>query len=137
MKAFTAWDSTNPLHELSRTHVKLVQANRAVTHFDFPGWEFSGTIIPKPFLPRPDTCRSGRGGRQLDYYFVCGKNMDAPLPDTGFDRQAPMYAMAYGYWQSKEHYRPAMRCWPSRRNSHCCNPIDASSRLGLLGGITN
>jgi alpha-D-xyloside xylohydrolase len=45
-------------------------------------------------------------GDNIDYYFVCGDNMDQVISGyrtlTG---KAPMYGKwAYGYWQSKEHY---------------------------------
>ncbi len=46
-------------------------------------------------------------GNNIDYYFVYGKNMDSVIAGyrelTG---KAPMYGKwAYGYWQSKEHYK--------------------------------
>lgn len=42
----------------------------------------------------------------LDYYFICGKNMDKVIAGYRYlTGQAPMYGKwAYGYWQSKEHY---------------------------------
>ena len=45
-------------------------------------------------------------GDNIDYYFICGQNMDKVIAGyrelTG---KAPMYGKyAYGYWQSKEHY---------------------------------
>jgi alpha-D-xyloside xylohydrolase len=46
-------------------------------------------------------------GDNIDYYFIHGKNMDQVI--AGYRQlsgQAPMYGKwAYGYWQSKEHYR--------------------------------
>jgi alpha-D-xyloside xylohydrolase len=45
-------------------------------------------------------------GDNIDYYFICGENMDAVI--SGYRQltgTAPMYGKwAYGYWQSKEHY---------------------------------
>ncbi len=46
-------------------------------------------------------------GDNLDYYFIYGANIDSVIAGyrelTG---QAPMYGKwAYGYWQSKEHYK--------------------------------
>ena len=46
-------------------------------------------------------------GDNVDYYFIHGTNMDEVIAGyrelTG---QAPMYGKwAYGYWQSKEHYK--------------------------------
>jgi len=45
-------------------------------------------------------------GDNLDYYFVCGKNMDDAIAGyRDLTGHAPMYGKwAYGYWQSKEHY---------------------------------
>jgi alpha-D-xyloside xylohydrolase len=46
-------------------------------------------------------------GNNIDYYFVNGKNMDDVI--SGYREltgKAPMYGKwAFGYWQSKEHYR--------------------------------
>jgi alpha-D-xyloside xylohydrolase len=46
-------------------------------------------------------------GNNIDYYFICGRDMDDVI--SGYREltgQAPMYGKwAYGYWQSKEHYR--------------------------------
>jgi alpha-D-xyloside xylohydrolase len=46
-------------------------------------------------------------GNNIDYYFIYGRNMDAVI--SGYREltgKAPMYGKwAYGYWQSKEHYR--------------------------------
>ncbi len=46
-------------------------------------------------------------GDNIDYYFVYGKDMDEVI--SGYRKltgKAPMYGKwAYGYWQSKEHYR--------------------------------
>ena len=91
--------------------VKLVQANTdAVTPFLISTrgygilWDnYSKTV----FADDPDHLSLGSEvGDNLDYYFICGKNMDAVIAGyrelTG---QAPMYGKwAYGYWQSKEHY---------------------------------
>ncbi len=45
-------------------------------------------------------------GDNIDYYFVCGANMDEVI--SGYRKltgKAPMYGKyAFGYWQSKEHY---------------------------------
>ncbi len=46
-------------------------------------------------------------GDNIDYYFIRGKNMDSVI--SGYREltgEAPMYGKwAYGYWQSKEHYK--------------------------------
>lgn len=46
-------------------------------------------------------------GNNLDYYFIYGKDMDDVI--SGYREltgKAPMYGKwAYGYWQSKEHYK--------------------------------
>ncbi len=46
-------------------------------------------------------------GDNVDYYFIYGENIDSVI--AGYRKltgQAPMYGKwAYGYWQSKEHYR--------------------------------
>jgi alpha-D-xyloside xylohydrolase len=43
----------------------------------------------------------------IDYYFIAGENMDQTI--AGYRKltgEAPMYGKwAYGYWQSKEHYK--------------------------------
>ncbi len=91
--------------------VKLVQANtEAVTPFLISTrgygilWDnYSKTI----FADDPDHMSLwSEVGDNLDYYFICGQNMDGAIAGyrelTG---QAPMYGKwAYGYWQSKEHY---------------------------------
>jgi len=45
-------------------------------------------------------------GDNIDYYFICGPNMDGVIASyRNLTGQAPMYGKwAYGYWQSKEHY---------------------------------
>ena len=91
--------------------VKLVQANtEAVTPFliSTAGWgilwdNYSKTI----FADNPDHMSLwSEVGDNLDYYFVCGKNMDDAIAGyRDLTGQAPMYGKwAYGYWQSKEHY---------------------------------
>jgi alpha-D-xyloside xylohydrolase len=46
-------------------------------------------------------------GNNIDYYFIYGRDMDEVI--SGYREltgRAPMYGKwAYGYWQSKEHYR--------------------------------
>lgn len=46
-------------------------------------------------------------GNNIDYYFISGNNMDEVI--SGYRKltgAAPLYGKwAYGYWQSKEHYR--------------------------------
>jgi alpha-D-xyloside xylohydrolase len=46
-------------------------------------------------------------GDNMDYYFICGKTMDNVIAGyRNLTGQAPMYGKwAYGYWQSKEHYK--------------------------------
>ena len=46
-------------------------------------------------------------GNNIDYYFVCGSNMDEVISGYRFlTGKAPMYGKwAFGYWQSKEHYQ--------------------------------
>jgi alpha-D-xyloside xylohydrolase len=91
--------------------VKLVQANtEAVTPFliSTAGWgilwdNYSKTI----FADNPDHMSLwSEVGDNLDYYFICGKNMDDAIAGyRDLTGQAPMYGKwAYGYWQSKEHY---------------------------------
>ncbi|MBN1926794.1 MAG: DUF4968 domain-containing protein, partial [Prolixibacteraceae bacterium] len=45
-------------------------------------------------------------GDNIDYYFVCGSNMDNVISGYRYlTGTAPMYGKyAFGYWQSKEHY---------------------------------
>ncbi len=95
-----------------RRQVKLVQTNtNAVTPFLISTngygilWDnYSKTIFE-------DTNRSASiwsdVSNSIDYYFIYGNNMDCVISGyrvlTG---QAPMYGKwAYGYWQSKEHYK--------------------------------
>src|SRR4030043_190452 len=46
-------------------------------------------------------------GDNIDYYFIYGQNMDEVIAGyRNLTGQAPMYGKwAYGYWQSKEHYK--------------------------------
>lgn len=46
-------------------------------------------------------------GDNIDYYFIQGKTMDEVIAGyRDLTGQAPMYGKwAYGYWQSKEHYK--------------------------------
>ncbi|MEJ5258851.1 MAG: TIM-barrel domain-containing protein [Anaerohalosphaeraceae bacterium] len=46
-------------------------------------------------------------GRQVDYYFIAGRTMDEVIAGyRDLTGQAPLYGKwAYGYWQSKEHYK--------------------------------
>jgi len=46
-------------------------------------------------------------GDNIDYYFIYGRNMDEVIAGyKDLTGQAPMYGKwAYGYWQSKEHYK--------------------------------
>jgi len=46
-------------------------------------------------------------GDNVDYYFIFGQNMDEVIAGyRNLTGQAPMYGKwAYGYWQSKEHYK--------------------------------
>ncbi|HOK66923.1 MAG TPA: glycoside hydrolase family 31 protein [Anaerohalosphaeraceae bacterium] len=46
-------------------------------------------------------------GRQMDYYFIAGRTMDEVIAGyRDLTGQAPLYGKwAYGYWQSKEHYK--------------------------------
>jgi len=46
-------------------------------------------------------------GDNIDYYFIYGRNMDEVIAGyRDLTGQAPMYGKwAYGYWQSKEHYK--------------------------------
>jgi alpha-D-xyloside xylohydrolase len=92
--------------------VKLVQANTdAVTPFLISTqnfgllWDnYSKTIFTDD---KEKMSLWSEVGDNIDYYFIYGKNMDEVI--AGYRKltgQAPMYGRwAYGYWQSKEHYK--------------------------------
>ena len=92
--------------------VKLVQTNTdAVTPFLISTmnygilWDnYSKTIFEDN---KKETSLWSDVANNIDYYFIYGTNMDSVI--TGYRNltgQAPMYGKwAYGYWQSKEHYK--------------------------------
>jgi alpha-D-xyloside xylohydrolase len=92
--------------------VTLVQANTAaVTPFLISSagygilWDnYSKTI----FADNPERMSMwSEVGDNMDYYFIAGKSMDNVIAGyRNLTGQAPMYGKwAYGYWQSKEHYK--------------------------------
>jgi alpha-D-xyloside xylohydrolase len=92
--------------------VKLVQANtEAVTGFLISTqgygilWDnYSKTI----FSDDKDKASFWSDvGDNIDYYFIHGQNMDEVIAGyRDLTGRAPMYGKwAYGYWQSKEHYK--------------------------------
>lgn len=64
-------------------------------------------IEPLPEAEKNDFSFSSEAGKQLNYYFVYGDNMDAIIAGyrtiTGKATLAPRWAM--GFWQSRERYR--------------------------------
>jgi alpha-D-xyloside xylohydrolase len=64
-------------------------------------------LDPLPAAQSNDVSFSSEAGRQLDYYFIYGKNMDEVIAGyrhlTGKSTIAPKWAM--GLWQSRERYK--------------------------------
>jgi len=75
-------------------------------------------------------------GNNIDYYFIVGNNMDEVVAGyrelTG---RAPLYGKwAYGYWQSKEHYKTqaeVLSVAEKYRQLKC--PSTTSCRIGIIG----
>lgn len=64
-------------------------------------------LEPLPAAQKNDFSFSSEAGRQLDYYFIYGQNMDEVIAGyrhlTGKSSVAPKWAM--GLWQSRERYK--------------------------------
>lgn len=64
-------------------------------------------LDPLPAAQMDDVSFSSEAGKQLDYYFIYGKNMDEVIAGyrqlTGKSTIAPKWAM--GLWQSRERYK--------------------------------
>ncbi len=92
--------------------VKLVQANtEAVTPFliSTAGYGILWDNCSKTVFTddKDKTSLWSDVGDNVDYYFVSGKHMDDVIAGyRDLTGRAPMYGKwAYGYWQSKEHYK--------------------------------
>jgi alpha-D-xyloside xylohydrolase len=92
--------------------VKLVQANtEAVTPFliSTAGYGILWDNYSKTLFADEPAAMSlaSEVGDGIDYYYIQGKSMDAVIAGyRALTGPAPMYGKwAYGYWQSKEHYK--------------------------------
>ncbi|MFO1477959.1 MAG: glycoside hydrolase family 31 protein [Verrucomicrobiota bacterium] len=92
--------------------VKLVQANtEAVTPFlvSSAGYGIYWDNYSKTIFSDTTNAASlwSEVGNNLDYYFIAGTNLDQVIAGyRDLTGAAPMYGRwAYGYWQSREHYK--------------------------------